>query len=129
MSDITIRWGSVDLIDEATGRPYQEPAMGITRAALGRQPIFAIPLSAAWKYNEPEYLMKAAFEIATKLDMFPDQFLINRICDLILNYLPDLVKAKPAAEHKGQAFGEGELRIDGERIEQFEVYTGGGVEK
>lgn len=29
MSDIYIRWGAVDLVDD-DGRPYKEPAMGVT---------------------------------------------------------------------------------------------------
>jgi len=128
MSDIYIRWGAVDLVDD-DGRPYKEPAMGVTRAALGKQPIFAIPLSSAWMYAEPDYLMASSFKIANFLGMFPDQFLINRIADLIMNYLPDLVKAKPIDARKGQAFAEGEIRIDGDVIERFEAYTGGGIVK
>lgn len=128
MSDLYIRWGSVDMIDDE-GHAYKEPAMGITRAAMGKQPIFAIPLSAAYLYNEPDYVMEASFRIANFLGMFPDQFLINRIADLILNYLPDLVKSKLPGEDQGRAYGEGSLRIEGEEIERFEVHTNGGVVK
>lgn len=124
MSDITVQFGFVD-----DGDSGKEPAMGIKRAVLGNTPIFAIPLSSAYKYADGEYLMKASFAIANFLGMFPDQFLINRIADLILNYLPDLIKSAPAKHEKGQAFAEGELRIDGERIEQFEAWTGGGLLK
>jgi hypothetical protein len=130
MSDIYIRWGAVDMIDDATGRPYKEPAMGVTRTMHGhRAPIFAIPLSSAWAYAEPDYLMEASFKIASFLGMFPDQFLINRIADLISNYLPDLIKAKPIGDEKGVAYGEGKLMIEGEEVERFEVYTGGGIAK
>lgn len=80
-------------------------------------------------YAEPDYLMASSFKIANFLGMFPDQFLINRIADLIMNYLPDLVKAKPIDTRKGQAFAEGEIRIDGDVIERFEAYTGGGIVK
>lgn len=129
MSDIYIRWGAVDLQTE-DGRPYKEPAMGVTKAVLGhRAPIFAIPLSSAWLYAEPEYLVSSCFRIAEYLGMFPDQFLVSRIADLILNHLPDLIKAKPITDDPGRAFAEGEIRIDGERIEQFEAYTGGGIAK
>lgn len=129
MSDIYIRWGAVDLVDE-NGRPYKEPAMGVTRAVLGHTaPIFAIPISSAWMYAEPDYLMQSSFKIANFLGMFPDQFLINRIADTIMNYLPDLLRAKPIGDQKGRAFAEGEVRIDGDVIERFEAYTGGGIEK
>lgn len=103
--------------------------MGITKAAMGKHPIFAIPLSAAYKYADPQYLMAASFRIAEILRMTPDQFLINRIADMILNYLPDLIKARPVDDAPGRAFAEGEVRIDGERIEQFEAYTNGGIAK
>lgn len=128
MSDVMIRWGSVD-VEDAHGHRRKEPAMGITRAAMGKQPMFAIPLGAAWKYTDPDYLIKQAFQVASHLQMFPDRFLINRIADLIMNYLPDLVRAKPPTEEKGRAFAEGIVRIDGEEIERFEAYTGGGIEK
>lgn len=129
MSDIYIRWGHVDQIDE-DGKPYKEPAMGLTRAVLGhRAPIFAIPLSAAYLYDDPQYMMTAAFKIAEVLEMFPDQFLINRIADTILNYLPDLIKAKPANEGDGRAYGEGVLKIGGDEIERFEMYTNGAIAK
>lgn len=129
MSDIYIRWGAVDLVDE-DGKSYKEPAMGITRAVFGHTaPIFAIPLSSAYVYTDPKVLVEKSFKIAEFLGMFPDQFLINRIADTVMNYLPDLIRAKPIGEQRGQAFAEGEVRIDGERIEQFEAYTGGGIVK
>lgn len=129
MSDIYVRWGAVDLIDE-DGRTYKEPAMGITRAVFGHTaPIFAIPLSSAYVYSEPKTLVEKSFKIAEFLGMFPDQFLINRIADTIMNYLPDLLRAKPVGEQLGRAYGEGSVRIDGEEVERFEAYTGGGIVK
>jgi len=128
MSDIYIRWGAVDLADP-DGRPYREKAMGVTKIGRGRQPIFAIPLSSAYLYADPQYLMAASFKIASFLGMFPDAFLVNRIADRITNYIPDLIASLPVGEEDGRAFAEGEVRIDGEVVEQFEAYTGGGIAK
>lgn len=124
MSDIYVRWGAVDLVDD-DGRPYKEYAMGITKARMGKQPIYAIPLSSAYLYADPQYLVKASFNIAEFLGMHPDQFLINRIADLILNYLPDLIASKPTTEGEGRAFAEGSLMIDGEELQRFEAHTNG----
>jgi hypothetical protein len=128
MSDVYVRWGAVDLISDE-GHSYKEYAMGITRARFGKHPIFAIPLSSAWMYADSQYLVKASFKIAEFLNMHPDQFLINRIADLILGKLPDLIKSRPIGNGAGRAFAEGEVRIDGERIEQFEAYSNGDIVK
>lgn len=128
MSDITIKWGYVD-VTSTDGGIIKEPAMGIKPTKLGRTPIFAIPLSSAYKYADSEYLMKASFAIAEFLGMFPDAFLINRIADTILNYLPDLIKKRPYQHNIGDECGEGYIMADGEIIDYFGVTTGGGVLK
>ena len=43
MSDVAIRFGSVDTENG------KEPAMGLYPTRMGRPPIFAIPLSSAYK--------------------------------------------------------------------------------
>lgn len=126
MSDIRVIIGAVDITD-ADGKPDREVALGIKAANLKKSPMFAIPLSSAYLYADPKYLIEKSFFIAEFLGMFPDQFLVNRIADTILNYLPDLIRSKPLTDEPGQAFAEGELRIDGERIQQFEAFTGGGI--
>ena len=127
MSDITIQWGYVD-VDHGDG-PVSEPAMGIKPARLGRVPIFAIPLSSAYRYADGAYLMKVSFRIAECLGMFPDAFLINRIADLILNYLPDLIGKRMHESVAGRECGEGKVFHDGELIEHFGVTTSGGILK
>jgi hypothetical protein len=126
-SDVTIQWGFVDLYDD-DGEKTTEPAMGIRKATLGgRKSIYAIPLSSAYKYADVKYLMEASFNVATFLGMSPDQFLINRIADLILNYLPDLVRKAPKEEDEGVECGEGILSVDGEIVSNFGLMSGGGI--
>lgn len=124
MSDLAVRFGH---LPTEAGR---EPAMAIYPVRGGRRPpMFAIPLSSAYKYADPAYLMRASFGIAERLQMHPDQFLVNRIAGLILDNLDDLVKQRPAGPAPGRAFAEGELRVGGERIEQFEAHTNGVILK
>jgi hypothetical protein len=117
MSDISIRLGYVDVIDH-TGERVKEAALGLKRATLDKSPLFAIPLSNAWLYNEPEYMAHATINIATFLGMFPDTFLCKRIANLILDYLPDLINSKPYDVPIGKECGEGKLVINGE-IQHF----------
>jgi hypothetical protein len=126
MSDIRVVLGAVETTG-SDGKPDKEMALGIKAANLKKSPMFAIPLSSAYLYADPKYLIEKSFFIAEFLGMFPDQFLVNRIADTILSYLPDLVRSKPLTDAPGKAFAEGELKIDGERIQQFEAYTGGGI--
>lgn len=115
MSDIAHHFGYVDVTGD-DGKPRKEMALGIKRAAMGKQPIFAIPLSSAWMYNEPEYMAGRCFAIADFLGMFPDAFLMKRIANLILNYLPDLVASKPYENsEQGSECGVGAIIINGEK--------------
>lgn len=127
MSDITCQFGYVD-IETETGW-QKEPAIGIKPAKLGRVPIYAIPLSSAYLYADSQYLMRASFNVATFLGMFPDAFLINRIADLILSRLPDLIRMKPFRQELGSEIGEGRLFHDGDVVEHFGITTGGMVLK
>ena len=125
MADVAVRFGAVD-----DGKDGKEPAMGLYNPRQSTRNMYAIPLSAAHKYTDQGYLLRASFAIAQYLNMFPDQFLVNRIADTIVNNLETLVKHKPVGlDDKGEAFAEGEIRVNGERIEQFEAWTNGDVVK
>jgi hypothetical protein len=121
MSDIAVRFG---FVPDGEGK---EPAMGLYNVRQSGQAQWAIPLSAAFKYTDQEYLMRTSFAIAQYLGMFPDAFLINRIADTILNNLDALIKQKPAGKGEGRAFGEGKMMVDGETIGEFEAYTNGDI--
>lgn len=125
MSDIAIRFGFVETKD-SDGDLKKEPAMGLYPVRSGAIPMYAIPLSSAYKYAEPGYLLASAFGIAEFFSMFPDQFLVNRIADLILNYLPDLIRMRPAPEEEGEVNGEGVIILNGDRM-TFGTTTTGGV--
>lgn len=127
MSDITVKMGFVDVYNE-DGKAKKEMAIGIMPITLRpNPPIFAIPLSSAWLYNEPEYMARATRNIAEYLGMFPDVFLMKRIAGLILDYLPDLIGSKPfITDSIGSECGEGKM-IDGDVIEHFAITTNGSV--
>ncbi len=128
MSDISHRFGFVDTPNN-DGQPTREPALGIFPVKMGRVPIFAIPLSSAYKYTDPKYMMETCFKIAEMFNMHPDAFIVNRIADLIMNWMPELIHHLPPGDERGEAFAEGEVRIDGEVIERFEAHTNGDVVK
>lgn len=128
MSDIDIRFGYVNTQD-SQGFDSTEPALAIVPKRLGSNlPTYAIPLSSAYKYADGEYLIKSAFNAANHLQMFPDRFLVYRIADLILIYLPDLIKMKPFAK-KGSARenGEGKVLIDGDVVSHFGITESDGI--
>lgn len=127
MSDITVQFGYVDIADN-NGKPRKEPAMGIKKAVLGRTPIYAITLNNAHQYTDPNYLVKASFDIANHLQMFPDEFLCRRICNLILDKLDLLIRMKPYEQREGKEVGEGKLYVDGD-IEHFAFTNTGGFLK
>ncbi len=123
MTDIAVRFGFVD-VDEKE----REPAMGLYPVRRGRPPMFAIPLSSAYKYTDAKYLAETSFKIAEMFGMHPDQFIINRIADTILSNIDALIKhVDPEEQHNGQAFAEGAVKIDGDTVQQFEAYTDGRI--
>lgn len=124
MSDVAVRFGYVE---DEEGR--REPAMGIYSILHSSRAQFAIPLSSAYKYTDQGYLLRASFTVAQYLGMFPDQFLVNRIADTILDNMDTLVKYRPAEKEEGQAFGEAKLVVDGEVLGEFEAHTNGDIIK
>ena len=130
MSDITSKFGYVNTYD-ADGQQRTEPAMGIVPVRRGQNlPVYAIPLSLAYQYADGEVLISKSFHIAQVLGFFPDRFIVNRIADLILNYLPDLIKMRPYENKaKGKENGEGKVMIDGEVVSMFGTTTTGGILK
>lgn len=128
MSDITTRFGYVNTYD-SDGHQRTEPAMGIVPVRIGQNlPVYAIPLSLAYQYADVETLIKKSFHIAELLGFSPDRFIVNRISDLILNYLPDLIKMRPYENKElGKENGEGKLMANGEVISLFGTTTTGQV--
>jgi hypothetical protein len=128
MSDITTRFGYVNTYD-SDGHQRTEPAMGIVPVRIGQNlPVYAIPLSLAYQYADAETLIKKSFHIAEVIGFSPDRFIVNRISDLILNYLPDLVNMRPYGNaEKGKENGEGKVIIDGDVVSVFGTTTTGQV--
>lgn len=127
MSDITYEIAYVTTQDEK-GRKTIEPALGIKKVmSYGMSPVYAIPLSRAWVFNEPEYMAREVYLIAKFLNMFADSFLLYRIAKLILEQgIPDLINAKPYTQELGKECGEGKLIIN-DQIQHFGITTTGKV--
>jgi hypothetical protein len=130
MGDITTRFGYVNTYD-VDGHKRTEPAMGIVPVRRGQNlPVYAIPLSVAYQYADGETLVKKSFHIAEVLGFFPDRFIASRIADIILNYLPDLIKMRPYENKaQGKENGEGKVIIDGEVVSMFGTTTSGQILK
>jgi hypothetical protein len=128
MSDITQKFGYVNTYD-ADGHRKTEPALGITPVRIGKNlPVYAIPLSLAYQYADAATLVSKSFHIAEVLGFFPDRSIVGRISDVILNYLPDLVKMRPYEnKEQGKENGEGKVLIDGEVISLFGTTTEGQI--
>jgi hypothetical protein len=128
MSDISTKFGYVNTYD-ADGHQETEPALGITPIRIGKNlPVYAIPLSLAYQYADAETLASKSFHIAEVLGFFPDRSIASRISDVILNYLPDLIKMSPYEnKDQGKENGEGKVLIDGEVVSLFGTTTSGQI--
>jgi hypothetical protein len=110
MSDIAVKLGYVPVIQD-DGTTEYEPALSVQTRRLG-SPVWAIPLSNAYIYGDEKTLCQKAFAMAQFFRMYPDRWLIYRIMDAVLNWLPDLIKMKPYQEIlDSQAKQTGEIKV------------------
>lgn len=86
-------------------------------------PWFIVCESAAYKYDNPQYLARQAAQAASVLGMDETTSTWYRIADLIINYLPDLIRmpTAPEAEKMGHAVGQMTLKADGQTIRQEDM--------
>lgn len=92
---------------------------------LPGSPWFILCESAAYKYDDPRYLARQSAKAAEVLCMAETSSSAFRIADLIMNYLPDLIRmpSAPVPEKlPGRAYGEMHLKADGKLIHS-EVLT------
>lgn len=79
-------------------------------------PWFIVCESAAYKYDNPRYLARQAAKAAEVLGMDETTSTWLRVADIIMNYLPDLIRmpsAPPPEKIAGSSFGELKLFADG----------------
>lgn len=86
-------------------------------------PWFVICESAAYKYDSPEYLARQAAKAAEVMGMDETTKTWYRIADLIMNYLPDLIRMPfaPEPEKMNAAIGEMKLMADGQLLAGSEI--------
>ena len=84
---------------------------------------FVLMESAAYKYDNPRYLAQQAAIAAGVLGMDETTSSAARVADMILNYLPDLIRMPSAQppEKLGAVVGEVRLFADGQEIGGEEV--------
>ena len=81
-------------------------------------PWFVICESASYRYDTPRYLAQQSAKAAEVLGMDETSSTAFRIADLILNYLPDLIRmpTAPDPEKALASFGQMHLKEDGKII-------------
>lgn len=86
-------------------------------------PWFVICESAAYKYDNPRYLAKQAAQCSKVLGMDETASTWFRVADLIMNYLPDLIRmpSAPDPEKLAGAFGSMILKEDGKVLHQEDM--------
>lgn len=86
-------------------------------------PWFIIMESAAFKYDDPRYLAQQSAKAAQVMGMDESTSTWVRVADIIMNYLPDLIRmpSSPPAEFHSASFGELKLLADGEVIRAEDI--------
>lgn len=86
-------------------------------------PWFVLCESAAYQYDDPRYLARQAAKAAEVLGMDETTSAAYRIADVILNYLPDLIRmpATPDTECMDAAIGSMMLKADGQTVAQQDI--------
>lgn len=82
-------------------------------------PWFVVCESACYKYDDPRYLARQAAKAAEVLGMDETTSTWIRVADIIMNYLPDLIRmpsAPPPEKIAGSTFGELKLTADGQLL-------------
>ena len=82
-------------------------------------PWFIVCESALYKYDDPRYLARQAAKAAEVLGMDETTSTWIRVADIIMNYLPDLIRmpsAPPPEKIAGSTFGELKLTADGQLL-------------
>ena len=79
-----------------------EPAMIIGSRHMNRRRAYVICLSAAWEYDNTEMLIVKSANAANVLGLGVSRDSTYKIADLILNYLPDLIKMAPKEDPDAQ---------------------------
>lgn len=86
-------------------------------------PWFIILESASYKYDDPRYLARQASKAAQVMGMDETTSTWVRVADIIMNYLPDLIRmpSVPPVEFHDASFGTMTLMADGQAVKQEEI--------
>lgn len=95
-----------------------ERAMVLAPTYRKGAPWYVVMESAAWKYNNPQYLARQCPTACEVLGIEPSTTNWARIASIINDGLPDLVRmpSMPIVAPRGDAYGALKLFADGEQI-------------
>ncbi len=132
--NVALRWFSADGKQEERPAMFLYPKPHVRKDNAGT---FVIPLDVAYQYQgldlghqkDLHLAITAANDAAKAMKLDVDKFVITNICDVIFNYLPDLIQMPPKRmlisekqEQDGkEALGEMILKLDGQTIHEQEV--------
>ncbi len=86
-------------------------------------PWFIILESASYKYDDPRYLAQQSAKAAQVMGMDETTSTWVRVADIIMNYLPDLIRmpSVPPVEFHDTSFGTMTLMADGQAVKHEEI--------
>lgn len=130
--NVALRWFSADARKEERPAMFLFPKPHVRREGAGA---FVIPLDVAFQYQaldlghggDLRVAIEAASDAARTMGLTPDKYTISNICDVIFNYLPDLIAMPPKRmlmdkqQLAGNAIGELSIKVDGQTVHEQEV--------
>lgn len=81
---------------------------------------YVMCLSAAYKYEDPAYLMRQARTACEVMRMFPDKATVVNLATVLDECREDLLKMLPEPDEHAIVLGSGEVKVDG-RSFSFDV--------
>ena len=131
--NVALRWFSADARGEEKPAMFIYPKPHVKREGSGA---FVIPLANAWQYqaldlahkDDLAYAIQSASDAAMAMKLDVNKSTISNICDVIFNYLPELIAMPPKRmiiskkdEPLGAHIGEMAIKLDGNVIHEQEV--------
>jgi hypothetical protein len=130
--NVALRWFAVGSGEERPAM-FLFPKPHVRKDGAGA---FVIPLSLAFQYQsldigkrgDMRMVIQAANDAAKAMLLTSDKYTLTNICDVIFNYLPELIAMPPKRmiiskkeENAGPSMGELSIKVDGKVVHEQEV--------
>lgn len=132
--NVALRWFSDNPRSEEKPAMFLYPKPHVKREGSGA---FVIPLNLAYQYQgldlghqkDLSTAISAAADAARAMKLDVDKFVISNICDVIFNYLPELLAMPPKRlliskqdeDFGKESMGEMVIKVDGKAIHEQEI--------